>query len=78
MPSVNIRGLRDTRRLKTWLRAGKTVELCDRDEVIARIVPERKRLSSADWPDFEARTKAIFGDQVLNAVDDFIKDRSRY
>ncbi|MFZ0960223.1 MAG: hypothetical protein WAO35_04905 [Terriglobia bacterium] len=27
MPNVNIRQLRDTRRLKAWLRAGKTVEL---------------------------------------------------
>jgi hypothetical protein len=40
MPSVNIRQLRDTKRLKAWLRAGKTVELRERDEVIARIVPQ--------------------------------------
>ncbi len=42
MPSVNIRELRDTKRLKAWLRAGKTVELRERDELIARIVPEGK------------------------------------
>ena len=41
MPSVNIRQLRDTRRLKGWLRAGKTVELRERDRVIARIIPEK-------------------------------------
>jgi len=39
MPNVNIRQLRDTRRLKAWLRAGKTVELRERDKVIGRIVP---------------------------------------
>ena len=39
MPTVNIRQLRDTKRLKAWLRSGKTVELRERDEVIARIVP---------------------------------------
>ena len=39
MPSVNIRELRDTRRLKAWLRSGKTVELRERSAVIARIVP---------------------------------------
>jgi antitoxin (DNA-binding transcriptional repressor) of toxin-antitoxin stability system len=39
MPSVNIRQLRNTRKLKAWLRAGKTVELRERDKVIARIVP---------------------------------------
>jgi len=38
--TVNIRELRDTKRLKAWLRAGKTVELRERDEVIARIVPQ--------------------------------------
>jgi antitoxin (DNA-binding transcriptional repressor) of toxin-antitoxin stability system len=78
MPSVNIRQLRDTKRLKAWLRAGKTVELRERDKLIAKIVPETPEKSPAKWPDFEARAKEIFGDRVLNAVDDFIKDRGRY
>ncbi len=79
MPSVNIRQLRDTRRLKAWLRAGKTVELRERNRLIARIVPEADAYKSrlAPWPDFAARQKAIFGDRVLNAVDDFLKDRHR-
>lgn len=75
MPSVNIRQLRDTRRLKAWLRAGKTVELRERDTVIARIVPETK--GPIEYPDFAARRKRIFGDRVLTAVDDFLKDRHR-
>jgi len=37
--NIDIRQLRDTRKLKAWLRAGKTVELRERDKVIARIVP---------------------------------------
>jgi hypothetical protein len=37
----NLRQLRDTRRLKAWLRTGNTVELRERDRVIARIVPEK-------------------------------------
>lgn len=79
MPSVNMRQLRDTRRLKAWLRAGNTVELRDRDNVIARIVPEKQAAEvPVQWPDFEARRKKIFGERVLNAVDDFIKDRGRY
>ena len=78
MPSVNIRQLRDTRRLKAWLRAGKTVELRERDRLIAKIVPETLERKPVKWPDFEARAKEIFGDQVLTAVDDFIKDRGRY
>jgi antitoxin (DNA-binding transcriptional repressor) of toxin-antitoxin stability system len=79
MPSVNIRQLRDTRRLKAWLRAGKTVELRERDKLIARIVPERnEEKKPVEYPDFAARRKAIFGDRVLTAVDDFLADRGRY
>ena len=78
MPSVNIRQLRDTRRLKAWLRAGKTVELRERETLIARIVPERTAKEPAKWPDFEARCKKIFGDRVLTVVDDLIKERGRY
>ena len=78
MPSVNIRQLRNTRRLKAWLRAGKTVELRERDKLIARIVPENEgKTQAVQYPDFAARAKAIFGDRVLTAVDDFIKDRHR-
>jgi antitoxin (DNA-binding transcriptional repressor) of toxin-antitoxin stability system len=78
MPSVNLRQLRDTRRLKAWLRAGNTVELRERDRVIARIVPARQEEKPVKWPDFAARAKKIFGDRVLTAVDDLIKDRGRF
>ena len=78
MPSVNMRQLRDTRRLKAWLRAGKTVELHERDKLIAKIVPEKPSERTVEWPDFEARAKEIFGDRVLTIVDDLIKDRGRY
>jgi antitoxin (DNA-binding transcriptional repressor) of toxin-antitoxin stability system len=78
MPSVNMRELRDTRRLKAWLKAGKTVELRDRDKVIGRIVPERSKEPTKEWPDFAARMKEIFGDRVFpNAVVEERK-RSRY
>jgi antitoxin (DNA-binding transcriptional repressor) of toxin-antitoxin stability system len=75
MRSVNLRQLRDTKQLKIWLKAGETVELRERDTVLARIVPEEKVKAPVEWPDFEARAKAIFGDRVLNAVDDLIADR---
>ncbi len=78
MPSLNLRQLRNTRLLKTWLRAGNTVELKERDRVIARIVPEKAEEKPAKWPDFEARAKKIFGDRVLTVVDDLIKDRGRF
>jgi antitoxin (DNA-binding transcriptional repressor) of toxin-antitoxin stability system len=79
MPSVNLRELRDTRRLKKWLRAGNTVELRERDRVIARIVPaEQPALPRPKWPDFEARRKKIFGDRILPGADLVIKERGRY
>ncbi len=39
MHSINLTQLRDTPRLKALLRAGRTVELRERDRVIARIIP---------------------------------------
>lgn len=77
MPSVNIRQLRDTRRLKTWLRAGKTVELRERNRVIAHIVPETAPTARGDWPDFEALAKEIIGDRVLSGSDLLIRERGR-
>jgi antitoxin (DNA-binding transcriptional repressor) of toxin-antitoxin stability system len=79
MPSVNIRQLRDTRRLKAWLRAGKTVELRERDRLIARIVPENEeKAKPVQCPDFAARRRKIFGDRILPIVEDLINDRGRY
>jgi antitoxin (DNA-binding transcriptional repressor) of toxin-antitoxin stability system len=79
MPSVNIRQLRDTRRLKAWLRAGKTVELRERDRLIARIVPENEEPKKpVEWPDFAARRKKIFGDRELPGADLLIEERGRY
>jgi antitoxin (DNA-binding transcriptional repressor) of toxin-antitoxin stability system len=78
MPSVNIRQLRDTRRLKAWLRSGKTVELRERDQVIAHIVPEKQEQSQVKWPDFEALAKEIIGDRVLPGADLLIEERGRY
>jgi antitoxin (DNA-binding transcriptional repressor) of toxin-antitoxin stability system len=77
MRSLNIRELRDTRRLKAWLREGTTVELRERDRVIARIVPaDEPGQSPAKLPDFEARRKKLFGDRVFSNV--VIEERGRY
>jgi hypothetical protein len=77
MPTLNMRGLRDTRKLKALLRQGKSIELRDRNRVIGRIIPESKKAEPVEWPDFAARQKEIFGDRVLNAVQDFLEDRHR-
>jgi len=78
MPNVNIRQLRDTRKLKAWLRAGKTVELRDRNKVIARIVPAEQHETTVPLPDFAARREKIFGDRVLPGADIVTEERGRY
>jgi hypothetical protein len=75
-----MRGLRDTRQIKAWLRAGKTIEIRDRgNHLMGRIVPESDKEGPKEiqWPDFEARRRKIFGNRTLNAVEDFLKDRHR-
>jgi antitoxin (DNA-binding transcriptional repressor) of toxin-antitoxin stability system len=80
MPSVNLRQLRNTRQLLSWLEAGEVVELRKRNSVVARIVPESPKIQPVEWPDFAARAKEIFGDRILTPVADLIADResSRY
>jgi antitoxin (DNA-binding transcriptional repressor) of toxin-antitoxin stability system len=75
MPSINIRELRDTRQLLTWLEAGEVVELRKRNRIVARIVPESPRIVPTELPDFEARARAIFGDRMIPAVEMLIEDR---
>jgi antitoxin (DNA-binding transcriptional repressor) of toxin-antitoxin stability system len=77
MQSVNLRQLRDTRQLLTWLEAGEVVELRKRNCVVARIVPETPKVQPVVWPDFAARRRAIFGDRVLTPVADLIEEREK-
>ena len=78
MPNVNMRQLRNTRKLKAWLRAGKTVELRERDKLIARIVPAAQQEAAGELPDFAARRENIFGNRVLPGADVVIEERGRY
>lgn len=77
MPSITIRQLRDTRQLKAWLRAGKTVELRERDKVIGKIVPVAATAGPREYPDWAAMRREIYGDRVINATDWLIKERRR-
>ena len=78
MTSVNIRQLRNTRRLKALLRSGKTVELRERNRVIARIVPDWPDQQPVKWPAFAARAKKLFGARILPGADIVIEERGRY
>ena len=89
MHSINIRQLRDTKQLKAWLAAGETVELRERNRVLGRISPQKppeptaeqlEKRKNMEWPDFEARRRALFGDRILPGADLLIEERenSRY
>ncbi len=78
MESMTLREIRDTKRLKAKLKAGRTVELKERNELLAHIVPIRKAAAEKDWPDFAARRREIFGDRVLPGADLLIEERGRY
>jgi antitoxin (DNA-binding transcriptional repressor) of toxin-antitoxin stability system len=73
MQSISLRQLRDTKQVKTWLRAGVHIEVRERGEVIADLVPRTP--PTTEWPDFEARAKSIFGDRIIPAVEMLIQDR---
>jgi len=75
--SINIRQLRDTPRLKAWLRAGKTVELHERNRLIGRIVPEAATPTTRKWPDFAALRREIIGDRILPGADLLIEERRK-
>ena len=73
---MNMRELRDTRKLKAWLREGKTIELRDRNDVVGSIVPpEHKQERPVEIPDFEVRHRKLFGDSVFDAVEEFLETR---
>jgi hypothetical protein len=78
MPITNMRGLRDTRQIKAWLHAGESIEIRERNVVIGRILPEKRKVDKKDWPDFEARAKKLFGDRILPGADLVIEQRGRY
>ncbi|HZU10873.1 MAG TPA: hypothetical protein VFA02_13300 [Pseudacidobacterium sp.] len=79
MITINMRQLRDTRKVKAWLKAGESLELWDRKQYIGKLLPPSKMVpkKQIEWPDFAERRKRILGDRNLNAVENFLKERHR-
>ena len=75
---INLRELRDTRKLKAWLRSGETLELHDRNRLIACIVPEPVPAEPKRWPDFAARMAKTFGQRRVPGADLLIEERGRF
>lgn len=78
MVSINLRQLRDTRQLKSWLQQGETVELRERRRVLARIVPPpAARQGAPAWPDFAARARKLTRGRSTAAASTVVEERRR-
>jgi len=80
MKKATVRDLRyDFPRIERLLRDGEEVEITKRQQVIARLVPERTA-RARQLPDFLGRLKAIYGNKVLPTTGTEIvsRDRDRY
>jgi hypothetical protein len=75
--SMNLRQLRDTRKVKELLASGKTLELRERDRVIGKIVPVAAPEAPVHWPDFAAQAKQIFGERTIPGPSVVIEERGR-
>ena len=76
MQSITLRQLRDTRQVKAWLKAGVQIEVRERNKVLGDLVPRTPPAPRpVEWPDFEVRARAIFGDRMIPIVEDLIADR---
>jgi len=77
MPSLNLRQLRNTPQLMSWIEAGQVVEVRKRNRVVARSVPGTPRPDQVQWPDFEARLKRNYGSKILPGADLLIEERRK-
>jgi antitoxin (DNA-binding transcriptional repressor) of toxin-antitoxin stability system len=80
MKKATVRDLRyDFKKIERLLHQGEEIEITKRQQVIARLVPERKA-KARDLPDFLGRLRAIYGDKVLDitGAELIAKDRDRY
>ena len=79
MKTATVRDLRyHFSEIEARLARGEELEIRKRKRVIARLVPARPERQA--YPDFAARARAIFGDQVVtpSGTELLAEDRDRY
>jgi prevent-host-death family protein len=65
--SVSVRELQQNlKRVMARVERGETVEVTRRRRPIARLAPAKASRPLSDWPDLQARTRAVFGDRVVS------------
>jgi prevent-host-death family protein len=64
--SVSVRELQQNlKRVIARVERGEVVEVTRRHRPVARLAPVGPARPVSDWPDLEARTRAVFGDRVI-------------
>jgi prevent-host-death family protein len=65
--TVSVRELQQNlKRVMARVERGEIVEVTRRDRPVARLTPATSVGPVSDWPDLDARTRAVFGDRVLS------------
>lgn len=80
MRKASVRDLRyDFKKIERLLYQGEEIQITKRRQVIARLVPESIE-AQAEFPDFRARVRAIYGDKTLavSGAEIIREDRNRY
>lgn len=76
--TVSVRELQQNlKRVMARIDRGETVEATRRRRPVARLTPVRPSTAAVSWPDLEARTRVVFGTQVItpSGADVVIDDR---
>jgi prevent-host-death family protein len=77
MKTTTIRELKhDTTTVLSWVAAGESVEVRRRGQPVAVLTPQRRKARIVR-PDFGARLRAIYGDQVLSTTASDLVSESR-
>jgi antitoxin (DNA-binding transcriptional repressor) of toxin-antitoxin stability system len=79
MKTTNIRELKHaTSTVLEWVEQGESVQITRRNKVVAIISPPPDIApKKIDWPDYEARLTAIFGDRILPTTGNEMMDYDR-
>lgn len=64
--TVSVRELQQNlKRVMARVERGETVEVTRRHRLVARLAPVTPSGPVSDWPDLDARTRAVFGDRII-------------
>ena len=64
--TVSVRELQQNlKRVMARVERGETVEVTRRHRPVARLAPVKPTGPVSDWPDLDARTRAVFGDRLI-------------